>query len=90
VISGAKVLFPRGALYNGATYPKCSLARLARRPTPRACPKGSIMGKRGGVVFADTVLTRPKITVINGGAREVCLFTVLNFPARVQTCASAL
>ena len=88
VITGAKVLFPRGALYNGHKYPKCALATLARRPTPRACPHGSIMGRGSAVAFADTVLTRPKITVINGGAREVCLFTLLQFPARVQTCVA--
>jgi hypothetical protein len=88
VITGAKVLFPNGALYNGHKYPKCSLATLARRPTPSACPKGSIMGKGSAAAFADTVLTRPKITVINGGAREVCLLTLLQYPARVQTCVA--
>ena len=88
VITGAKVLFPKGALYNGARYPKCSLATLARRPTPSACPEGSIMGRGSGVAFADTVLTRPKITVINGGAKEICLFTLLQYPARIQTCVA--
>lgn len=86
IITKAHAWFPKGSLYNGAKYPKCSLATLARRPTPTACPKGSIMGKATGVAYADTVITRPKVTIINGGAKNVCLFTVLTNPARVQTC----
>jgi hypothetical protein len=86
VITGAKLWFPKGSLYNGGKYPKCSLATLARRPTPSACPNKSIMGKGTGVAYADTVITRPKVTIINGGAKSICLFTVLMNPARVQTC----
>jgi hypothetical protein len=83
VIQRAVVLFPKDSLYNGAKYPKCSQTVLARRG-PNACPKGSIMGTGTGSAFADTVLTHPHITVVNGGATRVFLYTVLDNPARVQ------
>jgi hypothetical protein len=83
VIQNAFVLFPKGSLYNGAKYPKCSQTVLARKG-PKACPAGSIMGTGTGSAFADTVLTHPHITVVNGGATRTYLYTVLDNPARVQ------
>jgi hypothetical protein len=83
IVQSADALFPKGSLYNGAKYPKCSQNTLARRGT-RACPKGSIMGKGRATAFADDVLTHPQITVVNGGARKVYLYTIMNVPARVQ------
>lgn len=80
----ATAFFPKGSLYNGKKYPSCSLSKLNRKG-PKGCPKGSIMGSGTGSAFADTVITRPKITVVNGGAKNVWLYTVLNNPARVQT-----
>lgn len=76
--------FPSGTHYNGARFPKCSMQRLSA-VGPKGCPKASIMGSGGGSAFADTVVTHPKITVVNGGGRAVYFFTVLNNPARVQT-----
>lgn len=75
--------FPRGSVYNGARYPTCSAATLDRAG-PSGCPKRSIMGHGSGVAFADTTITRPTITVVNGGASTVYFYTVLNNPARVQ------
>ncbi len=75
--------FPKGSQYNGAKYPRCSVSTLDRRG-PTGCPKGSIMGKGGGVAFADQTTTRPRITVVNGGPKIVYFYTVLNNPARVQ------
>jgi hypothetical protein len=83
VTQRAIVLFPKGSLYNGAKYPKCSQTVLARQG-PTKCPKGSIMGTGTGTAFADTVLTHPHITVVNGGAHDVFLYTVLDNPARVR------
>jgi hypothetical protein len=83
VVQSADVMFPKGSLYNGGKYPKCSENVLARKGL-RGCPSGAIMGKGSGVAFADTVLTYPKITVVNGGKKHVYLYTVLNNPARVQ------
>ena len=42
------------------------------------------MGKGTGNAYADTVITHPKITVVNGGKSRVYFYTVLNNPARVQ------
>ena len=75
--------FPRGSLYNGARYPTCSLRKLDALG-PSGCPRGSIMGNGTGSAFADTTITRPTITVVNGGADAVYFYTVLNNPARVQ------
>ncbi len=75
--------FPRGSVYNGARYPKCSLHTLDA-DGPGSCPKGSIMGVGTGSADADTTITRPQITVVNGGPDVVYFYTVLNNPARVQ------
>ncbi len=83
LITGIDVWFPKGSVYNGGSYPRCSLRTLDVRG-PEGCPRGAIMGKGSGVAFADTTLTRPRITVVNGGPREVYFYTVLNNPARVQ------
>jgi hypothetical protein len=75
--------FPTGTRYNGASYPSCSYARLNAQG-PASCPKNSIMGSGTATAFADTVVTRPRITVVNGGSDRVYFYTVLNNPARVQ------
>lgn len=85
VVQKAIVLFPKGSLYNGGKYPKCSVSTL-NRSGPAACPKQSIMGSGTGTAWADTVKTVPQITIVNGGKSAVCLFTVLNNPARVRAC----
>ena len=83
VVQRALVLFPKGSVYNGGKYPKCSKAALAREGLG-ACPTRSIMGKGSADAWADTVLVHPKITVVNGGRNRVYLYTVLTQPARVQ------
>jgi hypothetical protein len=83
VIQAADALFPKGSLYNGAKYPSCTENTLSRKGL-QGCPKGSIMGTGKAVAYADTVLTYPKITVVNGGKSKVYLYTVMNNPARVQ------
>lgn len=84
VVQSFDILFPKGSLYNGANYPSCSYARL-NAAGPASCPKGSIMGSGTGNAYADTVITHPQITVVNGGKTHVYFFTVLNNPARVQS-----
>jgi hypothetical protein len=83
IIQTGDVLFPKGSLYNGAKYPKCSQAVLDNGGLD-ACPKKSIMGTGGGDAHADTVITHPDITVVNGGGGKVFLWTILTNPARVQ------
>lgn len=82
-VTAIDLWFPTGSRYNGASYPSCSYARL-NAEGPVSCPKGSIIGSGSATAFADTVVTRPRITVVNGGASRVYLYTVLNNPARVQ------
>lgn len=84
IVQTFDILFPKGSLYNGAHYPSCSYGRL-NAVGPAGCPKGSIVGSGTGNAYADTTITHPKITVVNGGANRVYFFTVLNNPARVQS-----
>jgi hypothetical protein len=46
--------------------------------------KGSIFGRGVAKAWADTEITRPRITVVNGGATRVFFYTVLTNPARVR------
>jgi hypothetical protein len=83
IMTGGRVLFPRAGTWNGAKHPKCDLNALGRGG-PGACPKGSIFGKGVATAWADDVITRPRITLVNGGARRVYFYTVLTNPARVR------
>jgi hypothetical protein len=83
LVQSVDVWFPKGGVYNGAKFPKCSQNTLARRGLG-GCPAGSIMGHGTATATADTVPTIPKITVVNGGANRVFFYTVLTNPARVQ------
>jgi hypothetical protein len=83
IVTHFHVLFPKGSQYNGAKYTVCSLSRLNSRG-PAGCPKASIMGHGTGNAYADTTVTHPQITVVNGGSKVVYFYTVLNNPARVQ------
>jgi hypothetical protein len=83
IVTNFHVLFPKGSLYNGSKYTTCSLGRL-NSAGPGGCPKASIMGSGTGNAYADQVITHPQITVVNGGAKTVYFYTVLNNPARVQ------
>jgi hypothetical protein len=83
IVTGFDLWFPKGSQYNGSRYPHCSQKRLARGG-PAGCPSGSIMGSGSGIAYAAQTITRPKITVVNGGAREVFFYVVMNNPARVR------
>jgi hypothetical protein len=84
VIAEAFAWFPRGSLYNGGKYPRCS-KRTLMRDGPDRCPRKSLMGKATGVAWADTIRTKPRIRIVNGGPRKVWLYTTLYRPALVQT-----
>jgi hypothetical protein len=83
IMTGGRVLFPRAGNWNGAKHPKCALHAL-RRQGLGACPKGSIFGRGVAKAWADTEITKPRITVVNGGAKRVWFYTVLTNPARVR------
>jgi hypothetical protein len=77
------IWLPKGARYNGAKYPACSLARLKRRGLS-ACPPRSLMGGSSPVSLND-VDVRPRVTAVNGGPAKVYFFVVLTNPARVAS-----
>jgi hypothetical protein len=83
LVDSVDVWFPKGGVYHGDRYPSCTHTVLARRGVG-GCPGGAVMGTGTGTATADTVLTYPRITVVNGGARRVFFYTVLTNPARVQ------
>ena len=83
IVTNFHLLFPKGSLYNGSHIAKCSVATL-NRSGPGGCSKSSIMGTGKGTAYADTTITHPQITVVNGGASKIYFYTVLNNPARVQ------
>jgi hypothetical protein len=83
IVTQFRVMFPKGSLYQGSTYPTCSVSVLDR-DGPGGCPKASVMGSGSGTAYADTTVTHPQITVVNGGASTIYFYTVLNNPARVQ------
>lgn len=77
------VKFPKGSLWQGAKYPTCSKSVMSHYQSTSHCPTGSIIGSGSGVAYADKTLTKPKITVVNGGAKTIYFFTKLNNPGRV-------
>jgi hypothetical protein len=82
IVTNFFLLFPKGSRYNGGRVVSCSVGRL-NSAGPSGCPRASILGSGTGDAYADTVITHPQITVVNGGARTVYFYTVLNNPARV-------
>jgi hypothetical protein len=88
IITGGTVYITKGSLYNGGKYPKCS-ANTLDHGGPAKCPPHSIMGKGGGIAHADQTITKPQITVINGGSNLIYFWTVLQNPARVQAAVPA-
>jgi hypothetical protein len=88
VITGGTVYVSKGGLYQGGKYPKCSASTLSHGG-PSKCPPHSIMGSGTGVAHADQVITRPQITVVNGGAKLIYFWTVLKNPARVAAAVPA-
>jgi hypothetical protein len=83
IVTTFDILFPKGSLYNGGKVTSCSLKTL-NNAGPTACNKNSIVGSGTGNAYADTVVTHPKITVVNGGKSKVYFYTVLNNPAVVH------
>ena len=85
IVTAFNILISKGGLYNGGKYPKCAQAQVNRKG-PGSCPPKSIMGSATGSAHADDVITHPKVTFVNGGAKNICFYTVLTNPARVRTC----
>lgn len=93
IVQKIEILFPKGSLYaggklpkgiKGKVTPKCSESRMLNGLPKDVCPKGSIVGSGTANAWADNVRTKAKITMVNGGANAVYLFTELTNPAVVQ------
>jgi hypothetical protein len=88
VVESGTVLLGKGGVWGGAHHPKCTAALLNRQGLD-GCPKGSIFGKGYATGYADTVRTKPTITVVNGGATKAFAYVQLTNPARVNTAVTA-
>lgn len=87
VVQSGRLLLAKGGIWNGAKFPKCTAEILNRKGIP-GCPKGSIFGQGYATGYADTVRTKPKITVVNGGASKAFGYVQLTNPARVNTAVT--
>lgn len=93
VVQKVEVLFPKGSYYaggklpkgiKGKVTPKCSESAMLNGLPKDKCPKGSITGTGSANAWADTVKTKAKFTLVNGGADKVFIFTEMTNPAVVQ------
>ena len=88
IITGGTVLVPKGALYNGGKYPKCSEATL-NRGGPAKCPPTRSWA-RAAATPTPTTSTRSRGSRSSTAARnKICFYTVLQNPARVQAAVPA-
>jgi hypothetical protein len=83
IFQGGYALLPRAGNYNGDDFPRCSKRTLDRHGTD-PCPKRSRIGSGSGVAYADTVITRPKIEIFNGGSKLALAYVTLYHPALVR------
>ena len=83
IFKSGYALFPRSGNWNGGRYPKCT-KRILDRDGPKGCPKKSRIGFATGTVYADTVITRPRIEIFNGGAKLAFAYVTLYHPTLVQ------
>lgn len=86
-VQKGRVLLGKGGVWNGADHPKCT-AEILNRQGPSKCPKGSQFGSGWAFGWADTVRTKPKILVFNGGANKAFGYVMLTNPARVNTAVT--
>ncbi|MFA4928836.1 MAG: hypothetical protein WC558_09985 [Patulibacter sp.] len=93
VVQKIEILLPKDGYYaggklpkgvKGKVTPKCSEAAMLDGLPVDKCPKGSIVGNGSGEAWADTVKTKVKLTLVNGGANMIYAFTELTNPAVVQ------
>jgi hypothetical protein len=82
IVQKVVIDFPKGSLYNGGKVAKCTASQLARKTPQQAC-KNAIMGQGTGSAWADTAEAGPKFTLVNGGAKQIFLYTTLQNPAAI-------
>jgi len=88
IVTRGYALFPRAGDYNPQLFPRCS-KRTLDRDGPRFCPKGSQIGAARATAYADSIITRPKIEIFNGGPKVAFAYVTLYQPALVQTAVPA-
>lgn len=88
IVYHARLLFPKGSLWNGAKHPACTLTKLQNGEIPSDCKK-AIAGTGSAKGYADTEPTTAKITLLNGGAKTAFAFIEMNIPAVVREPAVA-
>ena len=85
--------FGRGARFNGALFPSCSVAKLkAAHGALRACPKGSRVGSGvgTGTAVALGITSTGTLTVFNGpGGRSLTINVKVVHPAAINATFSA-
>ncbi len=84
IVTHGYTLFPRHGDWNGGRYPKCT-EKILERDGPDYCPKRSRIGFARASAYADTIITRPKVEIFNGGQRLALAYVTLYQPALVQT-----
>lgn len=88
VINRITVLFPKGSVWNGAKYPKCTQAQLSSsQEFPSSKCSKAVFGSGKANAMADTSPTVAKIRVVNGGAKSIYFYTELDNPAVVRAPA---
>ena len=83
IVTGLDVLLGPGISLHGGDYVTCTKRALDRQG-PKGCPRESIMGAGVATAKADTVNTRLKFVLVNGGAKRLLAYTTLTNPARVE------
>jgi hypothetical protein len=83
IFQGGYALFSRSGNYNGDDFPRCPKRTLDRYGT-KPCPKRSRIGSGTGVAYADSVVTKPKIEIFNGGSKLALAYVTLYHPALVR------
>jgi hypothetical protein len=88
IMNKIQINFQKGGKWNGAKFPKCTLAALQSKG-PSGCPKGSKIGSGTGVGYAKPVVTDPvngKLTIFNGG-NQILVFVLPDLgPTFVTPC----
>jgi hypothetical protein len=83
IVQRGRIMLGKGGVWNGAKFPKCTASILNRKGL-KACPPGSIFGHGVATGYADTTITKPKITAVNGGKNVAFGYVQLTNPARVN------
>jgi hypothetical protein len=83
IITGGRILLPRGIVFNGARYPTCTRNILVEKG-PTGCPRQSIVGSVSSNSWVDQLYPAPQAVLINGGPRRIWAYTTLYRPTLVK------